>query len=157
MASLDLGDADLKDRSIQVRHTKRSKQGTAYLNEEGCRLLKAWIREWEEASGPLFCPIRQTGEARLTRLGGESIAYIQRRRKEQAGVEALSPHDLRRTFATTLLDRGLDLFAVQSLAGHADASTMARYDPSGESPKRMTAKSLETPKTAWGVAERYEL
>ena len=87
----------------------------------------------------------QTGQVRLTRLRGESLAYILRRRQQEAATEPFSPHDLRRAFVTTLLDAGADVFTVQKLAGHADASTTARYDRRGEGAKRRAVNALAIP------------
>jgi len=53
-------------------------------------------------------------------MRGESIAYILRRRQEEAGVDSFSPHDLRRSTVTHLLDARVDVFTVQKLAGHAE-------------------------------------
>ncbi len=75
------------------------------------------------------CPIDRTGNLRLGRtLTGEAIRQILARRTLAAGVGAISPHDLRRTYAGDLLDAGADLPAVQQLMGHASPSTTSRYD-----------------------------
>jgi integrase len=110
--------------------------------------VEAWLQVRGEKAGPLFCPIRQTGEIRLRRLGGESVAYILRRRQEQCGSATFTPHDLRRTFVSTLLEAGVDTFTVQKLAGHADPTTTARYDRRGETAKRRAAQSLSLPLSA---------
>ena len=147
LAGLDLDDFDPEDGSILVQG-KRRKQRTVYLTDGGCEYVEAWLKHRGEADGPLFCPIRQNGEIPLSRMRGESIAYILRRRQEEAGTQAFSPHDLRRSTVTHLLDAGVDVFTVQKLAGHADASTTARYDRRGETAKRWAALSLEIPQEA---------
>jgi site-specific recombinase XerD len=81
-------------------------------------------------------------------MRGESVAYILRRRQEEAGCEPFSPHDLRRSTVTHLLDAGVDVFTVQKLAGHADATTTARYDRRGEGAKRRAVQSLKIPALA---------
>ena len=145
LTGLDLGDFDSDDRSLIVRNGKRRKQRSVYLTESSCGLLAAWIQERGSVDGPMFVPITQKGEINVRRLRGESIAYILRRRQEKAGVDAFSPHDMRRTFVSGLLDAGVDVFTVQKLAGHADVSTTARYDRRGEVAKRRAVESLQIP------------
>jgi len=147
LAQLDVDDFDPADCSILVQG-KRRKQRTVYLSEQACQHLSAWLGRRGSDPGPLFCPVGQTGEVRLTRLRGESIAYILRRRQQEAGTEAFSPHDLRRSFVTALLDAGEDVFTVQNLAGHADVTTTARYDRRDESAKRRAVQSLDLPTAA---------
>jgi site-specific recombinase XerD len=75
----------------------------------------------------------------------QAIRLILQRRASQAGVAELSPHDLRRTCITELLDAGADVVSVQRLAGHADPATTARYDRRGERAKQQAAAKLQIP------------
>ncbi len=144
LAGLDVEDFDADDCSIVV-HGKRNKQRTVYLAENGCRHVEAWLKRRGDAPGPLFCPVDQNGEVRISRLRGESVAYIVKRLQQVAGVDHFSAHDLRRSFVTTLLDAGEDVLTVQKLAGHADVTTTARYDRRGENAKRRAVQSLDLP------------
>ncbi len=146
LTGLDLADFDYAACSIKVRNGKRRKQRTVYLTQRGCRLIKAWIHERGTESGPLFCRIRRASGIQIIRLGGESVAYILRRRQKQAGTPPFSPHDIRRSFVSDLLDAGVDVLTVQRLAGHASANTTARYDRRGEDTKRRAAQRLELPR-----------
>ena len=75
----------------------------------------------------------------------QAVRLILQRRAAQAGVADFTPHDLRRTNITELLDNGADLATVQKLAGHADPATTARYDRRGEQAKKDAAARLEIP------------
>jgi integrase/recombinase XerD len=145
LAGLDVTDLDLSEGSILVRNGKRRKQRTCYLSPAFCRVVDGWLQARGGEPGPLFCPIRQNGEIPIRRMGGELVAFILHRRQEQAGGATFTPHDLRRTFASTLLEAGVDVFTVQKLAGHADPTTTARYDRRGESAKRRAAQSITLP------------
>ena len=94
--------------------------------------------------GP-FLPITKGGRLAGDRMTSRAIYSVLDKRRTQAGVDRLSPHDFRRTFVGDLLDAGVDLSTVQRLAGHADPSTTARYDRRGERAKRRAAPLLHVP------------
>ncbi|HSL82582.1 MAG TPA: tyrosine-type recombinase/integrase [Thermoanaerobaculia bacterium] len=145
LCGLDLADFDPEDCSLTVRAGKGRRDRTVYLPELVCQHLKAWIEVREDEPGPLFGPVRMTGEVPISRLRGESLWYVLKRRQRQAGLKGITPHGFRRQYITSMLEAGVDLLTVQELVGHANAVTTARYDLRRESARRVAARSLALP------------
>ncbi len=142
LVALHVADVDIDPPAIRVVG-KGGKQRLVPLSPTVGPLLKAWLTLRGESGGPLFCRIDRTGNLRLGRtLTGEAIRQILSRRVLSAGLAAISPHDLRRTYAGDLLDAGADLPAVQQLMGHASLSTTSRYDRRGDRARRSAAERL---------------
>jgi integrase len=145
LCGLDLTDFDPEDCSLTVRAGKGRRDRMVYLPETVCEHVEAWIEVREAEPGPLFCPVRITGEVPITRLRGESLWYILKRRQRQAGLEGITPHQFRRGCITAMLEAEVDLLTVQELVGHANAVTTARYDRRGDGARRRATQVLRLP------------
>lgn len=79
------------------------------------------------------------------RMTPQAIYNVLAKRADEAKVKSFSPHDLRRTFVSDLLDAGADIATVAKIAGHADPRTTARYDRRPEEVKQKAANLLYVP------------
>jgi site-specific recombinase XerD len=94
----------------------------------------------------LFVRIHRSGKHNNQSLSTEAVARIVRRRAVEAGVGALTPHDLRRALAAHLLDRGVDLLLVQKILRHRSVATTFIYDHRTESAQQAAMEVLFTGK-----------
>jgi integrase len=143
--ALDVKDYDVEAGSLTVRAGKGRKDRIGYATNGSRTAIKAWLKVRGEEAGPLFVPVNKGGALTVSRMTPQAVLLILRKRAEQAGVASFSPHDLRRSFISDLLDNGADLATVQKLAGHSNSSTTARYDRRGEEAKRKAAELLHVP------------
>ncbi len=143
--ALDRADYEPGEGGLAVRSGKGRKARMTYLPPGGVAAMEDWLGLRGEIAGPLFVRIRRGGHVSAERLSAQSILDILRVRATSAGVAAFSPHDLRRTFMSDLLDAGVDIATVQRLAGHANVQTTSRYDRRGEAVKRKAAAALHIP------------
>lgn len=145
VTTLDLADCDPGTGKLIIRG-KRSKERTGYLVGGAVDAMVDWLVYRGENVGPLFLPINKGGKIQLgRRMTPQSIYNLLVKRAESAGVMHFSPHDLRRTFVSDLLESGADIAIVAKMAGHADVSTTARYDRRPEQAKQKAAFLLHIP------------
>ena len=132
VTGLNLGDVDLRDRTVKVLG-KGAKQRILPLGSYAEAALKKYLAVRHMFStqakndllswrSPLFLGVRG---GRLTAKGVYNIVH--RYLSQVTEIERKSPHVLRHTFATHLLNRGADLRAVKELLGHERLSTTQIY------------------------------
>jgi integrase/recombinase XerC len=124
LVGLNLADLNLADHTALVRGKGR-RERLCPIGAEAAR----WIEHWISVRAP-----RDPKERALflnyagTRLSARSLARRLEERRLKAGLAATpSPHTLRHSFATHLLDGGADLRTVQELLGHRRLTTTQIY------------------------------
>ena len=145
--ALDMTDVDTETGAITVRGGKGRKDRTTYAINGALEAVQAWIESRGMEPGPFLFPIAKGGRIDSRRMSDQAVYLALKKRASQAKVKAFSPHDLRRTFASEMLDAGADIATVQKMMGHADPATTARYDRRGEEAKRKAASLLHFPYT----------
>lgn len=114
---------------------KGNKERINPIPQKARKIVDKWLIWRGDHDGALFPQFRRGNNITEQRLTIKAIGYIIRQTANNAGIPTLKPHDLRRSFATNLIDNGVDLFTVQNLMGHASLETTRRYDMRGEKVK----------------------
>jgi tyrosine recombinase XerC len=143
LVGLDLDDMDLNARMLRVMG-KGSKERLVPFNSTAQAAIRVWLRDravLRAKASPAKVQSREprsqsrrTGREPLFlnkrggRLSGRSVERLVARYVTSCSTRfGISPHALRHSFATHLLQRGADLRAIQELLGHVQLSTTQRY------------------------------
>jgi len=130
-------------------HGKGNKERFVYLYGIMLDTMIIWVGLHDDCAGadPLFARAltKARGEYSGEKMPNHTPYHVLRRAQKVLGMEKFTPHDLRRTCFTNLLEKGVDLGTVAKIAGHANLSTTARYDMRDEKAKREAFKLLDLP------------
>ena len=137
LVGLDIDDLNLSGRVVRVLG-KGGKQRLVPFNRTAESALRAWLKDWEGLREQMARTSKAAGGRRPreplflnyqgTRLSTRSVDRLVRRYVAACSARfGISPHALRHSFATHLLERGADLRAIQELLGHSRLSTTQRY------------------------------
>ncbi|MDA0803426.1 MAG: tyrosine recombinase XerC [Planctomycetota bacterium] len=127
VVALNMGDLQLQERQLRVRG-KGKRERIVPLGNQAAEALQVYIARLEVDRGaptpdaPLFV------NKHATRLSSRSVRRKVSKYLKIAGLDpAISPHTIRHSFATHLLNNGADLRAVQELLGHQSLSSTQVY------------------------------
>ena len=127
-----IGDLDLEDGLVRL-YGKGAKERLVPMGSCARRAVDQWLRDGRPELEPTRWKRRDDAEAvfldrRGSRLSRQAAWAVVVRHGERAGLRAhLSPHVLRHSCATHMLDHGADLRIVQEMLGHASISTTQVY------------------------------
>lgn len=121
LVDLDVSDVDFNNKALRIRHGKGDKERVTYINELTLNYLVKYLTDAKVETGALF----QTNRHKKYTTSG--IRRMLSRLAERARVENVHPHRFRRTFATTLASRGMDIQDIKTLMGHTDINTTMLY------------------------------
>src|SRR6201984_2067427 len=128
VVALKVGDIDSERMLLRVERGKGGKDRHAMLSPQLLELLRAWWREGRRRSlllpgGWLF-----PGRNPVEQLSARQLCRVVRGAAQAAGLTMrVSPHTLRHSFATHLLEQDVDIRVIQTLLGHAKLDTTALY------------------------------
>ncbi len=143
LANLSLD--DFLEGALTVRHGKGNKARIVYAPPGTITYLAAWLAVRGDAPGPLFLPIDRHGNLGDRRLSGTAIYSIYVKRSKEASLVTTSPHDSRRTWASNMIDLGVDFATIAKMGGWSSVEMVRHYDRRGELVAQEAALRLEIP------------
>lgn len=120
--NLDISDVDIRNRTVLVRKGKGGKDRVTYMSELAAEHLETYLNTRTDTEPELF---RSKNGGRYATTG--SVRFVMTRLGKAAGVSGVHPHRFRRTFATNLYKRGMDVHEIQRLMGHSTVQTTLGY------------------------------
>jgi len=133
LVSRDIPDLDFTTEVLRVRG-KGNKERIVPVGRPALEALKSWLPQRQQliveraARGKSATTQALFLNNRGSRLTTRSVERLVRMYGERAGItQIVTPHALRHSFATHMLEMGADLRSVQELLGHASLSTTQRY------------------------------
>lgn len=126
--SLEWKNVFLEQRVILVTMTKSGKNRKIPINDTLCSLLTKLHDNGRNGNGRIFPYV--------------NVYWSFKKAARLAGIPEVRLHDLRHTFATRLIESGVDIITVRDLLGHSHSTVTERYTHPNESLKRVAVESL---------------
>ncbi len=122
LCQLDLADVDIERAELVVRHGKGDRARRIPVPEAVWTVLLAYLAERKGRRGALLRTLDKQ-----VRIRSIDVCEVISGAGKRAGLEGLTPKILRHSFATHLMDRGVDLAVIASLMGHRSAHETGVY------------------------------
>jgi len=114
--------SDIDENTIRVKSGKGKKDRVVFVDDGTSELIKKYLNERTDKNPALFV------NRRKKRLTSRYIEILVKRHAKRAGIKKkVTPHTLRHTFATHLLQNNANIVVIQKLLGHASLSTTQIY------------------------------
>lgn len=121
VTNMDRTDVEVDEGVITIREGKPRRDRTAYISPRTRKELLRYIKVEDVSSGPLWRSIRDGG-----RLTEDALRQAIERIADRADVQC-TPHKIRKTFITTMLRSGVDVFTLKKLSGHKSIEALKPY------------------------------
>jgi len=123
LCNLKLMDVDLAKRIVNVKDGKGGKDRVTYMSDVAAEHIGKYLASRKVVGPYLFMPVR----SKYDHYSIRGIEGIVSRAGDRAEVEDVHPHRFRRTFATDLYKRGMDIASISKLMGHANIEVTKQY------------------------------
>lgn len=145
VCKLNMEDYDATTGEIRIIAGKGNKSRTSYVAGHAKRFIDEWLQHRGFFPGALFLTVDHHGNLTDKPLNAQTLYDTLQKRSQQAGIKSFSPHDLRRTAISEMLERGVDISTVAKIVGHSRLDTTRRYDRRDEETKKAVAKLFDLP------------
>jgi integrase len=134
---------DYDNGVLTVRQGKGRKYRELHVADTVDKGIRAWLKvSANEPDAALFNRIQRNGKTASQPLTTTGLTGILEQLQQTSGIARFTPHDMRRTFITRLLEQGVDINTVRQLAGHSDITTTTRYDYRDDDMKAKASQRL---------------
>lgn len=133
IASLRISNINCQNKIITILG-KGNKERRVAPSDDAWERLADWLAiRGTEGCDNVFVAVKKGDNIQpFWPISASAIYQLLRARAIESRISAFTPHDLRRTFATRLLDAGADINTVRQAMGHSSVITTQRYDQRGE-------------------------
>jgi site-specific recombinase XerD len=140
--TLQLGDLELAERKGQVlvRQGKGDRERVVPLNGAARKAMQSWLEVRPGQGNRVWTAVEMEQSESLS---GRSVQRVLIRFAQEAGLEHLTPHVLRHTFAKNLVDSGVGLEKVAALMGHSSLNTTRIYVTPNQKDLEQAVERLE--------------
>jgi integrase len=143
IAALNVEDVKAEAGAFVVRVPGRGREFLVSIDNGGAEAIRDFLTGRGEAPGPLFW---KDGENKpRERLTADGLFGVLRERAHTAGVEGVSPHDMRHTFVSDMLAASADVLTVSALTGHGNPKATVMSGHVGAGAKRKTTRYPSLP------------
>jgi site-specific recombinase XerD len=122
LVSLDTEDVSISEMTVKIKHAKGGKERHVPFNNASKEILQSYLTVRKSNEDALFISVHGH------RLGNRDVRRIVKKRiADYSKISNISPHTMRHTFATHMLNSGADIRVVQELLGHSSIGTTQIY------------------------------
>ena len=121
LENMNREDVDFSDQSVFVRKGKGNKQRVTFINSVCEHYLQLYLETRDDSDDCLF------RNRKHNRVNKDGLEYDLRLLGQLANVKNVHPHRCRRTFATSMYKKGMDIHNIQKLLAHTNINTTMEY------------------------------
>lgn len=127
LCNLNISDVNFQESTVFVRGGKGQKDRIVYMSKVATYHLDIYLKSRNDNQEALFLNYPNRNDVWKSRITDSGIRAILRQVGKKLGISKCHPHKFRRTLATMLYKKGMDLHEIQQILGHEDISVTMGY------------------------------